>query len=274
MQAELLLPDFGTVAECARRYRSYDLFGTKVTPATTEDLLAILAAYIEAGRQCIIASLNMHGMKVMLDEPDFRTLHQLPQTYVHIDGMPVVGLCRLLGINASPRHRVTLVDLIWPMLSHAASQGWRVYFVGSTPVDLATGLGVIRQRIPDLEIGGIASGFDAAYDPQDPLVNETILRALHDFRPHLVLVGMGTGPQERWILRNREAIAPACAFTVGACMMYVSGSAPTAPRWMGRVGLEWLCRLASDPPRYAHRYLVEPWHVLGYIGSRLLQRHS
>ncbi len=36
-----------------------------------------------------------------------------------------------------------------------------------------------------------------------------------------------------------------------------------APRIWGRLGLEWLFRLARDPRRLFHRYLVEPWALAG-----------
>jgi N-acetylglucosaminyldiphosphoundecaprenol N-acetyl-beta-D-mannosaminyltransferase len=31
---------------------------------------------------------------------------------------------------------------------------------------------------------------------------------------------------------------------------------------MGRIGLEWLLRLVSQPGRLAFRYLVEPWSLV------------
>jgi N-acetylglucosaminyldiphosphoundecaprenol N-acetyl-beta-D-mannosaminyltransferase len=48
----------------------------------------------------------------------------------------------------------------------------------------------------------------------------------------------------------------------GACMDYVAGVIPAPPRWMGRFGIEWLYRLASEPRRLWRRYLVEPWALV------------
>ena len=75
-----------------------------------------------------------------------------------------------------------------------------------------------------------------------------------------------------WSLANRE----------GWRVMYVGGApgvaeraaqslsarAPgatiaVAPRWMGRIGLEWLFRLVVDPKRLFTRYCIEPWSLLG-----------
>jgi hypothetical protein len=65
--------------------------------------------------------------------------------------------------------------------------------------------------------------------------------------------------------------------TAGACFDYIAGEIQTPPRWMGRIGLEWLYRLMSEPRRLGHRYLVEPWSLLPLmikdIQLRFLQRH-
>ncbi|MBD0319202.1 MAG: WecB/TagA/CpsF family glycosyltransferase, partial [Gemmatimonadetes bacterium] len=48
----------------------------------------------------------------------------------------------------------------------------------------------------------------------------------------------------------------------GACIDYCAGEIPTPPRWMGRAGVEWAYRLATEPRRLGYRYLVEPALVL------------
>jgi UDP-N-acetyl-D-mannosaminuronic acid transferase (WecB/TagA/CpsF family) len=52
----------------------------------------------------------------------------------------------------------------------------------------------------------------------------------------------------------------------GAVMDYLVGVQPTPPRWMGRLGLEWLFRLAGNPRRFWRRYLIEPLTLLGLLG--------
>jgi N-acetylglucosaminyldiphosphoundecaprenol N-acetyl-beta-D-mannosaminyltransferase len=44
---------------------------------------------------------------------------------------------------------------------------------------------------------------------------------------------------------------------VGASPDFAVGLAKRAPRWMQRLGVEWLHRLAGDPRRLAKRYLVD-----------------
>ncbi len=57
---------------------------------------------------------------------------------------------------------------------------------------------------------------------------------------------------------------------VGASVDIVAGRFREAPRWMTRVGLEWLFRLAQEPRRLARRYLVDdPWILLWALRTRL-----
>jgi N-acetylglucosaminyldiphosphoundecaprenol N-acetyl-beta-D-mannosaminyltransferase len=242
-------------------YRSYDLFGAKVTPTTQDGLLALLKEHVEARTQCVIASQNLHGMHVRLWDSALNKLHQLPQTFVHIDGMPLVMLCKLRGIAAKRAHRLTLVDWIWPLLHLAAAQGWRVYYLGATEDVLRAGKAEIHQRVPNLALRTHHGYF---LEPSGR-ASLAVVQDIVDFQPQVVLVGMGMGVQERWILQNLDILAPASICTVGACMEYIAGAAGTPPRWMGQVGLEWLFRLTENPGRFWYRYLVEPWFVLAYI---------
>ena len=44
---------------------------------------------------------------------------------------------------------------------------------------------------------------------------------------------------------------------IGASVEFVTGAKRRAPRWMQRLGVEWLHRLLSEPGRLWRRYLVE-----------------
>ena len=185
----------------------------------------------------------------------------MPKTYVHIDGMPIVALCRLSGIDASRQHRVTVHDFIWPLLTHAANEGWRVSYVGSTERVVAAGCAVIRKRLPHLRLDAHHGHFRTSQEAAEAA------RTVATFDPQLVVVGMGMGQQERWILNNLKVLAPACIITAGACMELIAGALTTPPQWMGHAGCEWLFRLLERPSRVWYRYLIEPWFVLAYILS-------
>lgn len=100
--------------------------------------------------------------------------------------------------------------------------------------------------------------------------NLETLAAINAYQPHVLMVGMGMPRQEYWILDNIEHIHTNAILTAGACMDYLAGAIPTPPRWMGKMGLEWLYRLLSEPKRLWRRYLVEPWFVAGLFLREIL----
>jgi len=76
---------------------------------------------------------------------------------------------------------------------------------------------------------------------------------------------MGMPRQEHWILDHLDQLPPCVICNVGALMELIAGSLPTPPRWVGRIGLEWLYRLLTNPRRVWRRYLLEPWALLPWL---------
>lgn len=85
--------------------------------------------------------------------------------------------------------------------------------------------------------------------------------AIADFvetaRADIVLFAIGA-PQSEIVCEAiaRRGRARGVALCIGASVEFLSGAKQRAPRWMQRAGLEWLFRLASEPGRLWHRYLV------------------
>jgi N-acetylglucosaminyldiphosphoundecaprenol N-acetyl-beta-D-mannosaminyltransferase len=242
---------------------SYEILGIKLTPSTAQELLAIVTAHVETREPAVIASQNMHGLYVHLGDPDFRRLHAAANTYVHLDGMPLVLLCRLAGLSVSTKHRVTWVDFIDPLLSLADRNRWSVYYLGGDLQTVSAGLSILRDRYPRATFYGHHGYFE-----DGSATHEGIVEEIQTLRPELLLLGMGMGRQERWIFANRHLINVPVTFTTGACLEYVAGRVRTPPRWLGRSGLEWAFRLCENPLRFCGRYLIEPWIVCGVLLGR------
>ena len=81
----------------------------------------------------------------------------------------------------------------------------------------------------------------------------------------VLYVAYGAPRQDKWIRRNRQALVTVrVAMGVGGALDFVSGRAVRAPRWVQRLGLEWLHRLYREPWRW-RRMVALPrfvWAVL------------
>ena len=104
-------------------------------------------------------------------------------------------------------------------------------------------------------------GFDATASGIDAVSARVVAAA-----PDIVYVGLGFPKQER-LIAQIAPLAPSSWFVAcGAAISFAAGTARRAPRWMQWAGLEWLFRLAREPRRLAHRYLV---HDLPFAGQLL-----
>ena len=79
---------------------------------------------------------------------------------------------------------------------------------------------------------------------------------INDSNPDIVWVGLGTPKQERWMRDHQHLLSAPVLVGVGAAFDFHAGRVRSAPAWMGDHGLEWLFRLAQEPRRLWHRYLV------------------
>jgi len=232
----------------------FTLLGVVVDPLTIAELNERIAKAVNQGERLIIAHHNLHSVYLYHRDPKMRAFFARAQV-VHIDGMPLVYWARVLGYPVRKQHRVTYVDWVHPLMATAAAEGWRVFYLGGKPGVAARAAEKLRRQYPGLVL-------ETRHGYFTPEENDAVLEEIARFQPHVLMVGMGMPRQEHWVLDNLERISANAILTAGACFDYVAGVIPTPPRWMGRVGLEWLYRLWSEPRRLARRYLLEPWFLV------------
>ena len=243
--------------------RSGKIFGFPITPTTQNDIIEATALSIQKKQQLIIAHQNLHGLYLALTNDAFTELHELPQTMVHIDGFPIVYLAWLHNLrHTRMKHRTAIHDWMPHYAQVASEKCWRLYCLGSDANVNALAVKKLSELGPNASIKGHDGFFDASHGSAE---NQAVLNDISAFDPHIIIVGMGMGRQEQWILDNHDALGNRCIVAVGACLEYMSGEMQMSPRWFGPFGLEMLWRLVSHPRRYAHRYLVEPWLMLGLL---------
>lgn len=247
------------------------LFSVTVNPLTIENLNALITESVALSRRCvIIGHHNLHSIYLYHHDSKMRAFYAQAQ-YLHIDGMALVLLGKLLGYPLKREQRVTYVDWVRPLIAEAERQGWRVFYLGSKPGVAASGAEILQREFPRLQIETAHGYFDARLGSSE---NQEMLDKINTYTPNVLMVGMGMPRQENWIMDNLENIHANTILPCGACIDYVAGAIPTPPRWMGRLGLEWLFRLFSEPKRLWQRYLVEPWFILWlFVAERFQQRH-
>lgn len=255
-------------ASVSKREEVVSFLGMELYPKTLEELTSLVQLAISLGRKTLIANHNLHSLYLFHRDRELRDFYRRSQ-WTHIDGMPLVAIAKFYGYRLRREHRVTYADWTGPLMATAAREGWRVFYLGSAPGVADRGAEILADHYPELNIRARHGFFSIATDSAE---NNEVLQSIAEFKPHLLLVGMGMPRQELWIHRNFDRICANVILPSGAAMDYIAGAIPTPPRWAGNLGLEWAFRLAAEPRRLFGRYLVEPWFIAVWLIRDLLRR--
>jgi N-acetylglucosaminyldiphosphoundecaprenol N-acetyl-beta-D-mannosaminyltransferase len=233
--------------------------GVSFNAINIADLNTHIQNAIDSSKKIVVANHNLNSINLYHRTTDLKKLYS-EADLVHIDGMLLVMWSKALGYDVSRSQRVTYVDWLEPLMVECVRQNWKIFFLGSKPGVAERAAHILTERHPGLQLQTHTGYFDV-----HGAENAAVVEQINAFAPHILMVGMGMPRQERWILENKHALNANVFLPSGACMDYVAGEVATPPRWMGRVGLEWLYRLGQEPKRLASRYLIEPWTLLPWI---------
>lgn len=238
------------------------------TPVTVKELTDVLDGFIAEGGTRTIAGHNLHSVTLLHSDPGFRSFYEQSDV-VLLDGAPVLWLWAksLEGDGARERamdYRLGSTDWI-PALAEVKGLE-RIAVIGAGGQANAQAVARLQDMVPNARVDGMPGE-----DWNDELEGKAVAW-LARLRPQLVLLGLGMPLQEHALERNRASLPPAVYCTVGGAIEQIAGIQKLAPRWIGRLGLEWAWRLLLDPKRVAYRVFGEPWVLLGLLVRRQLRQ--
>lgn len=222
-----------------------DVFGVPLDLLTMDETVARSVELIEESRPVQHVVINAGKVVMMQDVPGLRDAIAGCDV-VNADGQSIVWAGRVLGVPVP--ERVAGIDLMHRLLAEAESRAWPVYFLGARQEVLEACVSRIRALHPCLEIAGMRNGY---FDADDAVAAEIAASGAR-----VLFVGISS-PRKEWFLAEQlKSMGPVFAMGVGGSFDVIAGLTARAPRWMQRVGLEWLYRLLQEPRRMWKRYLV------------------
>jgi len=206
---------------------------------------------MEAGYGGWLVTANLDHLRRLVCDDDYRQLCAQANMIV-ADGMPLIWASQLQGTPLP--QRVAGSSLILSLSDGAAARGRSVFLLGGATGTADAAAQVLARRHPNLAIAGTYCppiGFD-----QDEHELSKVKRMLAEVKPDIVYVALGSPKQEVLISRLHHELNGAWWLGVGISFSYLCGHIHRAPKWMQRLGFEWLHRLTQEPRRLGNRYLV------------------
>ena len=193
---------------------------------------------------------NAHHIALLESDISLRDAYAHAELVV-ADGASLLLASRLLGEKL--RERIAGVDLFEQLCGQAAARGLSVFFLGGRPGSAERAVEKLRRQFPALAVVGICCpplGFE--HDEQEL---SAIADAVRAARPDLLFVALGAPKQEAWMHQHGRRLGVPVLIGVGGSFEIVGGLVRRAPRFLQRLGCEWLYRLLREPRRLWKRYL-------------------
>jgi N-acetylglucosaminyldiphosphoundecaprenol N-acetyl-beta-D-mannosaminyltransferase len=239
---------FGTDREKNR----VNLCGLWIDNISLNDAISRMTMYIQERRPVYIVTPNVDHVVKIHHDCEFRNSYR-EASLVLCDGAPLIWASRFLG---SPvKERICGSDLFVYLAEIAARKGYKLFFLGGRPGSAQKAAEMFARKHPGVQVVGVYAppfGFE-----KDPDENEKIVSLIKRAQPDILLVGVGTPKQEKWIYAHHQQAGVPVTIGIGASFEFAAGIIKRAPFWIRRGGFEWLWRLILEPNRLWKRYLVD-----------------
>lgn len=231
-------------------FEKEELLGTKISIGTPKEVFSYCDAIFditdEGGAKKIYTPNPEIVMKAEKD-PEYREVLNRGSIVVP-DGIGVVLASRFRF--GKIRKRITGIDLLEYLLVVAAKSGKSVYLLGSKP-SVAERAGVrMLEKYPNLIVAGTDHGYFSKQE-EDSLVNKIAAT-----KPDFLVVALGAPKQEFFIDRYADRIGVKVAIGVGGALDVWSGDVTRAPKFVSKIGMEWLYRVIKQPSRIARLAVI------------------
>jgi len=233
---------------------------------TMAEAVTAVERFIARRRPSIVVTPNVDHIVRLRGDTEFRRAYRAADL-VLADGAPLLWAARLLGTPL--RQKVSGSDLFPEVCRRAARKGYRLFFLGGRPDSARLAAEGLRRRFPGIRIVGVLCppfGFE-----RDETENQRCVRMIREANPDVLLVGLGSPKQEKWIHAHYERLGVPVCIGIGATFEFAAGIVKRAPAWMQQHGLEWFWRLTREPQRLWKRYLVDDLRFFSIVLSQVMK---
>jgi exopolysaccharide biosynthesis WecB/TagA/CpsF family protein len=196
--------------------------------------------------QTSISFVNAHNMLVMLRDENYREV--LERNLVLPDGVGLDIASRVAHGEAFPAN-LNGTDFV-PALLTFMERPKRIGLLGGRGAVVEKAAEKLRQHAPWHEFIVVSDGFF------NPARSNAVTAEISRQKIDVLIVGMGTPLQEKWVAEHVGPQHARLVLTVGALFDFISGSVPRAPALVRAMRSEWLFRLVLEPGRLWRRYML------------------
>jgi N-acetylglucosaminyldiphosphoundecaprenol N-acetyl-beta-D-mannosaminyltransferase len=204
--------------------------------------------------------VNTHTLNISWSNRAYREILNQADLLLN-DGTGAQIASRLLG-NPFPDNLVG-TDLTPLLCERAARRNVGVFLMGGRPDVPERAATKLLAMVPGLLISGTHHGY---FPPEE---EPSVVEAINRSGAGILLVALGNPLQETWIHRNAPRLTCDVCIGVGGLFDHLSGNLCRAPRWMRRLGIEWVHILLNQPYKWPRYLIGNPLFLARLVRDRL-----
>ena len=218
----------------------------------------------DKGKPMVINTINAYSYIVARGDREFKSALQESDVLVP-DGFPIVVAAKFL--RKTKIRKIAGADVFKWLCERMNQSSGSCFFFGSSESTLE----LIRERLSK-EYPGIRAGF---YSPPfrkefTKEENNAMLKAINDFQPEVLFVGMTAPKQEKWVAMHSKSLQAGVITSIGAVFDFYAGTTSRPSAFWVNNNLEWFVRLLKEPRRLWKRYLVySPLFFIHMLGCKI-----
>lgn len=229
--------------------RKVEILGVKVAIGSYGRFLNIILDAAEKGKYVDVAPVAIHPIaSAAFNRHDRRVLNRID--YVLPDSFWLLWAINFL-FNLKMKERFYGPDLMRVLCMQAKKQGLNVFLYGGGTKNVLNKLEDWYSSLPGGD--GEIYKFKATYSINNKEIRE-LANKVSRAGKGILFIGLASPLQHEVLIKLKNKLSiPVVA--VGAGFDFISGTKSQAPRWVHKVGFEWLYRVLHEPKRLVWRYL-------------------
>lgn len=157
------------------------------------------------------------------------------------DGIGTVLASKI--VKKPVKEKIAGIEVMEEIIKKYEKEDKSIYLIGAKQEILEGCIEKLKSKYPKLNIAGSHDGY---FDLNncDEIINDIIYK-----KPNALFVAMGSPRQDLFIINNMDKLPCKIFMGVGGSFDVFSGKIKRAPKWMIKLGLEWLYRVSKEPWR-------------------------
>ncbi len=233
---------------------------TEIDNITMDEALEAIEKLIQQNKNAYVVTPNVDHIVMLEKDKEFADAYKNADLIL-TDGKPLIWISRYYKIFI--KEKISGADLFPRICEMAAKKQYKMFFLGAAEGVAAKAADNLTMRYPGLQVVGTYSP-PYGFEKQEQEICK-IIDIVRSAAPDILIVGLGTPKQEKFINNNRSSLGVPVSLGLGASLDFEAENVKRAPGWMSDLGLEWMYRIIQEPKRMSKRYFTDAVRIVPLI---------